>query len=101
MRLTCEVIVLSSTTMRASRMRLSRSFTCPGKRASACTIQNSVSVSSTGAPRQCAVRRFTSSTRSPRVSTSSVAAGELARSVRRNSAAMRADRCGRLTSLVT
>jgi hypothetical protein len=27
MRLTCEVMVLSSTTMRASRIRLSRSFT--------------------------------------------------------------------------
>ena len=49
MRLTCDVIVLSSTTMLASRISASRSFTWPGKRASACTIQNSVSVRSTAA----------------------------------------------------
>ena len=47
----------------------------PGKRASACTIQNSVSVRSTRRPAQCAVRRFRSSVSGPRSSTSSVDCG--------------------------
>src|SRR5438874_773777 len=61
MRFTCEVIVPSSTTRFASRMRPSRSFTCPGNFASVCTIQNSVSVSPTGLPFHDALKRFASS----------------------------------------
>src|SRR6266702_2270649 len=57
MRFTCEVIVPSSTTRFASRMRPSRSFTWPGNFASVCTIQNSVSVSSTGLPFHDAAQR--------------------------------------------
>src|SRR5437870_2267579 len=60
MRFTCEVIVPSSTTRFASRMRPSRSFTWPGNFASVCTIQNSVSVSPTGLSFHDAVKRFAS-----------------------------------------
>ena len=52
MRLTCDVIVASSTTICASRINCSRFFTCPGCNANACTIQNSVKVRSTARPRQ-------------------------------------------------
>src|SRR5216110_2894529 len=83
MRLTCDVIVLSSTTMLASRIRLSRSFTCPGKRASACTIQNSVSVRSTRAPFQSVMKRLMSIRSGPRWSTSSVEGGDCSKSLRR------------------
>ena len=100
MRFTCEVIVPSSTTRFASRMRPSRSFTWPGNFASVCTIQNSVSVSPTGLSFHDAVKRFASSLSSPRSSTSSAAFGSRSASILRNSAEMRASRCGRLTSLV-
>ena len=100
MRLTCDVIVLSSTTMLASRISASRSLTCPGCRASACTIQNSVSVRSTRWPFQSAVRRLTSTRSGPRSRMSSVEGGAASSSLRRNSAAMRAARCGRLASFV-
>ena len=73
----------------------------PGWRASACTIQNSVSVRSTGlvAPARGHAldveRQRAAHERRPRLD-----GGRGDRSARRNSAAMRAARCGRLTSLV-
>ena len=75
MRLMCEVMVPSSTTSFASRMSCSRFLTCPGCLASACTIQNSVSVSGTALPRQRTLKRLTSSSRGPRSSRSSAAVG--------------------------
>jgi hypothetical protein len=69
-----------------------------GKRASECTIQNSVSVRSTLGAFQFAVRRGTSSAAAHARGSSPRGAAES--SLRRNSAAMRAARCGRLASLV-
>ena len=54
MRFTCEVMVLSSSTTLAASISCWRLRTCPGWRASACTIQNSVSDSSTTLPSHCA-----------------------------------------------
>src|SRR5258706_581517 len=90
----------SFTTRLASRITVSRSFTWPGNFASVCTIQNSVSVSATGSSLHAAVKRFASSLSSPRSSSSSAALGSRSASILRNSAEMRASRCGRLTSLV-
>src|SRR6267378_3043309 len=89
MRFTCEVTVPSSTTRFASRMRPSRSFTWPGNFASVCTIQNSVSVSATDWFFHDAVKRFASSFRGPRSSTSSTAFGSRSASILRNSAEIR------------
>jgi len=99
-RLTCDVTVASSTTSSASRISWSRLLTWPGWRASECTIQNSVSVSSTRPPFQAALKRFRSSSRSPRTMRSSTGLASASASTRRNSAPMRAIRCGRLTPFV-
>src|SRR2546430_13491082 len=63
MRFTCEVMVLSSSTTLAASISCWRLRTCPGWRASACTIQNSVSDSSTTRPSHCACMRSASSVR--------------------------------------
>src|SRR5205807_1140543 len=69
-------------------------------RASACTIQNSVSDSSTTRPSHCACMRSASSVSAPRRTISPGVSGLRSASTRRNSAFTRAIRCARLRSLV-
>src|ERR1700730_4823989 len=99
MRFTCEVMVLSSSTTLAASMSCWRLRTCPGWRASACTIQNSVSDSSTTWPSHCACMRSASSVSAPRRTSSPGVLGLRSASTRRNSAFTRAIRCGRRTAL--
>jgi DNA-binding transcriptional MocR family regulator len=66
-RFTCDVIVLSSSTTLAASISCCRFLTWPGFFASACTIQNSVSVSPSGFSCQAACRRAVSISNAPRV----------------------------------
>src|SRR5512138_304773 len=100
MRLTCEVIVLSSSTTFAASISCCRFFTCPGFFASACTIQNSVSVRPSGLSFHEALSRAASIASSPRVRTWSRSEGCVSASMRRKSALTRATRCVRLMSFV-